>query len=101
MHMTSGEDWRNAIAPSQAERDRLLSHAAALVSRRLGSLTEEGPLNGPLDREAIRGRLSAFSFDEPVDLAEAASELAAVLGESGVQSAHARCFGLFNPTPAF
>ncbi len=99
--MTSGEDWRYAIAPPQDERDRLLSHAAGLVSRRLGSLTDSGPLNGRLDRETIRDRLSAFDFDEPVDLAEAATELAALLGESGVQSAHARCFGLFNPTPAF
>ncbi|HEX4710606.1 pyridoxal phosphate-dependent decarboxylase family protein [Phenylobacterium sp.] len=99
--MISGEDWRNAIAPPREARDRLLAHAAALVSRRLGSLTEAGPLNGPLDREAIRDRLSQFDFDRPVDLADAASELAALLGGSGVQSAHARCFGLFNPTPAF
>ncbi|HEY3948706.1 pyridoxal phosphate-dependent decarboxylase family protein [Phenylobacterium sp.] len=82
-------------------RERALEAAGHLVSDRLADLVADRPVTPRLDGPEIRARLAAFDFEEPRPTLEVAHAITQLLDEGLVQSAHARCFGLFNPTPAF
>src|ERR1700759_826751 len=92
--------WREAIWPAPAKCEDILVDCMRLVTTHLQALGSDRKVAPTLDRTAIRARLAAFDFDAPCSTADAARAIAELLDAGLVQSANARCFGLFNPTPA-
>ena len=85
--------------PDQGEARRLLEVAADEVSRFYGTLTDR-PIGPSWDDGQRRQWLQNHDFDVPRDLASVISGVSEALGCGNLLSAHPRCFGLFNPTPA-
>jgi aromatic-L-amino-acid decarboxylase len=85
--------------PDQGEARRLLEVAADEVSRFYGTLTDR-PIGPSWDDRQRRQWLQNHDFDVPRDLASVISGVSEALGCGNLLSAHPRCFGLFNPTPA-
>jgi aromatic-L-amino-acid/L-tryptophan decarboxylase len=59
------------------------------------------PIGPRLSRDEIAARLSEFNFDRASGLELSVTAAIDLLRDGIVHSAHPRCFGLFNPTPAF
>jgi len=60
-----------------------------------------GPVAPRLDADAIQDRLARIDLSEDSGLDAAVDEALGLMRDGDLLSAHARCFGFFNPTPSW
>ncbi|HEY0011755.1 MAG TPA: aminotransferase class V-fold PLP-dependent enzyme [Allosphingosinicella sp.] len=93
-------DPRSVLMPRAEERLAHLDRAARLASGFLDHVPEQ-PIGPASSRDERERWLGGFDFRTPVPLERLLPEVADQLARGTLLSQHPRCFGLFNPTPAF
>src|SRR5215472_16225187 len=84
--------------PSLAEFLSLMNTAAGRVADFLSHATDR-PIRAKHSVEEIQSRLSAYTFEGPIESAKALNDCADMLERWNLDTTHPRHFGWFNPSP--
>lgn len=88
------------LLPKAPERRAILDDLARQLNGLWDTLPER-PIGPVLDAAARRCWLESYTFEKPRPLRELTRDVASAVADGTLLSQHPRCFGLFNPTPAF
>ncbi len=89
-----------SLLPDHRTRGTLLHQAANTINAYLEHLAE-WPVVPQFNNAELRRFLEAFEFETPQDNRQILAKVCQAMERWGIHTAHPRCFGLFNPTPAF
>lgn len=88
------------LMPPAQERQQLFE----LVNRQLNRFLEELPslpVSGGVTPAIVREHLARYDFVHGLSAEDVIRDTVAMMTRWNLHSTHPRCFGLFNPTPAF
>jgi aromatic-L-amino-acid decarboxylase len=89
---------RKSFDPPADAAEWLWRHVVDLLGDEREQLTQR-PVSTPVDLGRLRSAIGSYDFGEPVDPGAVVDEVAGLLREHTVHTAHPRYFGLFNPAP--
>lgn len=86
--------------PPAGQREELLDIASALAEQVLQD-SEQFSLAFPADAKALRRRIEAYDFSQPVDARQVIKDVGDLFQNWSLHCSHPRYFGLFNPAPTY